>query len=325
MRQEERFKISLYQNGTHSLRQGLEAYRSFANGGEPIQLKDAIMGIHHGVELLFKEMLVQHNQFLIFENLRDVAKKQKDADQMGLGIFFIENPPRTVSFMEAVSRVEAFLQPHLLDKDLLRLLEDLNHMRNQLEHYTIDANIEEIDRLIAEIRDPLLALFNSSFGATPELEDDSVEEIWAEARNRSLEATALQARVRKLMQLFDGQAVSGKLLTGDKQLDLPSFDKVEVNYKIPEWPMQRFDLFGQSGRENWAVEVKAKIGRGRSGDDLVLDLESYANVAQAQPWLVKGVSVSDRLRDTAGSMNIYLSDERDIRALERAVDPNRLF
>ena len=86
------FKISLRENGAHSLWRGIESFDEFDNSQNKMMLKDAIMFLHHGVELLMKEVLVSNSPFLIFEDLRSASKKQKQADKLGLGIFSRKSP-----------------------------------------------------------------------------------------------------------------------------------------------------------------------------------------------------------------------------------------
>jgi hypothetical protein len=44
------------------------------------------------------------------------------------------------SYEVAIERVEAFLNPQELSKTLRDQLDELNRVRNQLEHYAIDAD-----------------------------------------------------------------------------------------------------------------------------------------------------------------------------------------
>src|SRR5260370_17722797 len=107
-------------------------------------LKDTIMFLHQSIELLMKEMLVQHSPYLIFEELKDIPKKQKEANKKGIGIFFIDNPPKSVTYEAAISRVEAFINPPELDDNLKQNLEKLNRQRNQLKHYAIDGDKQKV-------------------------------------------------------------------------------------------------------------------------------------------------------------------------------------
>src|SRR5436190_18867553 len=111
---------------------GLECYREYDRTSNQMLLKEAIMFLHHGIELLMKEMLVQHNQYLIFEDLKDLPRKQKEANEKGIGIFLIKNPPKSVTYDVAIKRVEAFINPPQLDENLMDNLESLNRLRNQL-------------------------------------------------------------------------------------------------------------------------------------------------------------------------------------------------
>jgi hypothetical protein len=55
------------------------------------------MYVHHGVELLMKQILVQHSEYLLFDDLGDATlKKQKQANKEQTGVFQLEKPPRTV-------------------------------------------------------------------------------------------------------------------------------------------------------------------------------------------------------------------------------------
>ncbi len=81
-------KISLRENGEHSFKRSLEFYKAYERTHDQMLLKDAIIFLHHGIELLMKEVLIRHSPYLIFEDLKDVPSKQKDADKQGVGIFF---------------------------------------------------------------------------------------------------------------------------------------------------------------------------------------------------------------------------------------------
>jgi len=158
---ERRFAISLAENGLHSLDRAASAFEQFNSTGTEILLKDAIMFLHHGVELLMKQILVNHSEYLVFENLQDASRKQMRADELGLAVLFLENPPRTVTFLEAIDRVRAFVRPPELTDYLVADLGKLNRLRNQLEHYAIDVDAKEIAKLIASIHSQLMALFEA--------------------------------------------------------------------------------------------------------------------------------------------------------------------
>jgi hypothetical protein len=76
----DKFQISLRENGEHAFKRSLESYREYEKTNDQMLLKDTIMFLHQSVELLTKQMLVNHSPYLIFEDLRDIPKKQKEAN-----------------------------------------------------------------------------------------------------------------------------------------------------------------------------------------------------------------------------------------------------
>src|SRR5215211_5177835 len=53
------------------------------------------------------------------------------------------------SYELAIDRVAVFVKPAELSKDLRRSLERLNRLRNQVEHYALEADKEELVRLLS--------------------------------------------------------------------------------------------------------------------------------------------------------------------------------
>jgi hypothetical protein len=96
---------------------------------------------------------VKQNEFLIFEDLKGVAKKKKEADRQSIGIFDLEQPPKTITCEEAVERVQAFAPRTNVDAGLVQNLRKLNRLRNQLEHYAIAADEEEVTKILSPLKD----------------------------------------------------------------------------------------------------------------------------------------------------------------------------
>ncbi len=155
------FKITLLQNGVHSLERGFQRFDEYLREDDDFLLKEAIMFIHHGIELLLKQLLAQANEFLIFSDLRQVVRKQQQAKKQGLHLLDLEDPPHTVTYLDAIERVDAFLDVPEFDARLQKALRELNRWRNMLEHYAIEADREAILRILADIRVPLLAVFKA--------------------------------------------------------------------------------------------------------------------------------------------------------------------
>jgi hypothetical protein len=156
------FRITLLENGIHSLERGFESVDEYLRKEEDeFLLKEAILFIHHGIELLLKQLLVQESRFLIFSDLGSVVRRQREANQKGVDIFSLEKPPRTISYPEAIERVDAFLDVPEFAHQLQRDLRGLNQLRNRLEHYAIKTDKIRTVRLLSKIRVPLLRLFEA--------------------------------------------------------------------------------------------------------------------------------------------------------------------
>ena len=215
---EGKFDISLRENGEHSFKRSLESYQAYENSRDLMFLKDTIMFLHQSIELLMKEMLVGHSPYLIFEELKDIPRKQIEAKKQGIGIFFIEKPPRSVTYEVAIDRVEAFLNPIELDENLKQNLDRLNRLRNQLEHYAIKADREEVVQILEAIHKPILQLFENHLGPLTQLQTTQLEQTWKNISATSREHKKFNHEISLLMRKFNGQQVPGGLLDLNKCL-----------------------------------------------------------------------------------------------------------
>ncbi|MGB3587122.1 MAG: hypothetical protein WBA23_11310, partial [Tunicatimonas sp.] len=67
-----KLKISLEANGIHSFNRGLNTFSDYEQGDkkDDFLLKESIMFLHHGIELLMKQMLVNTaDESLIFSDI----------------------------------------------------------------------------------------------------------------------------------------------------------------------------------------------------------------------------------------------------------------
>ena len=113
------------------------------------------MFFNHGVELLMKDVLARQNDYLIFDSLGEVAKKKLQVKEPEKSVFDLENPPKTINFEEALTRVRAFLKPTIFDDELLANLRTLNKLRNKIEHHEVLLDGQTVQQLIDAIREPL--------------------------------------------------------------------------------------------------------------------------------------------------------------------------
>jgi hypothetical protein len=174
------FKISLYENGKHSLKRGLEELITYesASTKDNFKLKEAIMFLHHGLELLLKQILVNTNgEYLIFSDIgHDTINKVLKAKKEDQSVFNIKKPVHTATYLEVVQRTKAFVEFPILSESLETRLKELNSLRNNLEHYGIDRERIGVENLLFKLRKPILKFFKD---ANIEIEE-SVENDWIE-------------------------------------------------------------------------------------------------------------------------------------------------
>jgi hypothetical protein len=316
------FSLVLKENGIHSFTKGAESLDEFMIKENQIILKDAIMFMHHGIELLMKQILVNKSEFLIFEDLQDAAKKQKQADSLGAGIFFLEKPPKTVSYEEAINRVEAFVKPPELDQKLILNLTRLNQLRNQLEHYALHIETEKIIKILSEIREPLFTLFENQIGGIKKIETKKTKKTWDDIRINNDFQSSYEKRVFELLIGFDFQEVPGRLLGIENNKVLPHFHYIGreiIPSKIEGVSSVDFnhDFYCESEKENWIIEVKGKV----LYTDLVIKTlqRMRFSAKNAQPWLIVFSTPTSELIKFCKNAKVYLTGEEEWYTLEKIV------
>jgi hypothetical protein len=317
-----RFRIGLKENGLHSLWRGVESYQQYRNSPDIWLLKEAVMFLHHGTELLMKEILVQHSEYLIFEDLgQDTVKKQKQAAQKGLGIFYLPKPPRTVAYLDAIDRVEAFVNPPELDEPLLTWLRQLNQHRNQLEHYAVDADAATVARLITNLLRPLVELFEAQLGGVKQIEPANVSKTVDEAQALVSEYRLVEQEVCALVQRFKGQKVPGRLFGISGEFALPDFSKggVTSNYRPAELDGAAVDVLAESEQARWVIEVKADPGR-RALLWALSQINANSAVLDATAWLIAFADVPDQFKQMARDQDVLITGASEWEELKQIIE-----
>lgn len=298
-----KLKISLVENGLHSLRNGITSFDKYIqitdsskrSSKNRFLLRDSVMSLHHGIELLMKEVLVRKSEFLIFEKLDDAAAKQKSANAQGIGIFSLENPPRTVTYEEAINRVEAFIKPEQLTIDLRKKLSQLNLLRNQLEHYAIDINESDIVQLISGIREPLIELLNNALGKDVIPETHQVKEAWTRIGKRAEYYKQIEGEVFRVLPEIGGKTLPGYLLDTDNEVTLPKF--LPFQNGLP-------DLSGEIDGKVWQVELWTHF----SSHPLFLDRLERMKAKGIQIWIIIFGPITSVERAKAKKYGAYITD-----------------
>jgi hypothetical protein len=312
---DDKFTITLRENGLHSLSRALEAYDDYDKHQNKMSLKDAILFLHHGIELLMKEILINHSPFLIFEDLRDAAIKQKKADESKTGIFFLDKPPKTVTYEDAIKRVSAFVKPSELTPDLQGNLAELNQYRNHLEHYAIDVDKEKIVKFLAALHKPLIYLFENQIDNFQIIQGAGTSRIWNELESKAKFYNEAEKEVYKVMQLFNGQKIPGYLLNVESEFTLPIFTHIYSNYSPTNRKDRKrvVDIFAEGDDVRWVVEVKGVLSSTLRTIEQILD-HSYA--LHATPWLVVFSELDIHVQNVAKNKNVLLTSINELNKLK---------
>jgi hypothetical protein len=150
-------EITPYQNGIHSLAEGLRYLNSFLNEGtDPFKMKEVVIKIHHGLETLFKDILFQKNPIFLLDE-KTTIKQVLECYQ---GFFegknsYLFDEAKTITPSDAIKRIKALrISSGMASKDFTHLTESfdtLNSLRNQLQHFALKANPDVIVRVLGNL------------------------------------------------------------------------------------------------------------------------------------------------------------------------------
>ena len=310
----DKIQITLIENGEHSLRKGIEAYKLFQKkrgetSKKKMLLKEALMFIHQGVELLLKEILVRKSEFLIFSDLKLATKKQLQADREGKGIFYLDNPPHTVTYSEAIDRVCAFIEK--LDVEFQNSLNELNNFRNQIEHYQIDVTKDEIENIIEKVLPPLETLLEEklSIQLSPDLEKE-IKVIQDLSTKRHQFYSDAEKQFSELIPLLSGNELNKNLMFSEQDVRIPEFK--EILKEPREYSKSRNlryipDFLIKTKKEDWIVEIKGN----QFAEHTFYNLFDFADKLDDKPqlWLVTiGEIKSKTLKQRLKEKGIYVSN-----------------
>lgn len=148
-------KFTLLDNGADSLKsayENLETLKNIAEGGQH-RLKDSVIFLNHGVELLLKLILKKHSPSLMFDKINEYleAKQKLKKKEDAKTVFDINKKLKTVSLFEALTRVE-----YLCDIDIPENFRGsilyVNKIRNQFMHYEVELDEQETETLVTKLQ-----------------------------------------------------------------------------------------------------------------------------------------------------------------------------
>lgn len=149
--------ITPYKNGIHSLAEGLNCLQQFLErDDDPYLMKEVVLKTHHGLETLLKDLLFQRNPvFLLVDRttvsqILDFYKGFFDGKNS-----YLFDEAKTITPEETINRIKDLkIISGISNKDFQQLansFKTLNAVRNQLQHFAIKANPEEIIRVLGNL------------------------------------------------------------------------------------------------------------------------------------------------------------------------------
>lgn len=153
-KEQETFGFSLMGNGTDSIKKAHDCFEKMDQlvKGVDHHLKDAVIFLNHGIEILLKVMLEEKNSFLMFNDIDKYQKaKEKMKKENKKDIFEVNPELKTVTLIEALRRLEYLCDVEIDNKMKLAILE-INETRNKLMHSNLLLNERELNKLIIELK-----------------------------------------------------------------------------------------------------------------------------------------------------------------------------
>lgn len=315
--------LSLMENAIHSYTNGKKKLSAFNKNQNQWDLKEAILYIHNGMELLLKHILAEQNEFLIFEDVNEASKSKIKAKEQGVNIFELNKPPNTVKFASAISRVKSIYDGS--ETDIFGLLEELNKLRNQIQHYGGQLNTIKTYELLESLTKKSSNLF-SHFNIKIAKLENTVEGISSITNHYVRNEKELLTRLITLMQKFNGQSVDPNLFSrsGDA-ITLPKFTEIDPYIStsrsqfINLLNIDLVDIQAIDVRNNmWLVELKMYSSHSKFRishlEETIQKLAQTGNIV----WLVIWSAVPRALINFTAQMgNVYVSGMEQIERLEK--------
>lgn len=209
-------EFTLLDNGIDSLKKtqdSLKRFKELHRQNSYHLLKDAIIYLNHGIEILLKYILSSRNESLIFKDIKVYMKAKEQLKYMppkerGFGTYLEKNMPtvfdvpkeklqykilETITLREAVDRVE-FLCDIEITKEFRNSIYLINKYRNDITHHSINLTSEEEEDLINELK--ILYVNVLSFF------EEQISEIYEKIDSERFEVT--QAEVKQWQQDMEG-------------------------------------------------------------------------------------------------------------------------
>ncbi|NRG36645.1 hypothetical protein [Bacillus subtilis] len=166
-------EYSLLENGIDSLKKAKVNIKEFEKYPEELSyhfLKDAIIFLNHGIEILLKYILSERHESLIFTDINlymDAKEKLKNESKSKrkpfginykLNVFDVElgnnnkkKSLHTINLKETIKRIKLLLDIDI-SKDVDSAIILINNYRNHITHHSISLDDENVKELVEKLK-----------------------------------------------------------------------------------------------------------------------------------------------------------------------------
>lgn len=171
-------KLNFLDSGMDSLKKGFESFLNYEritffnedNISEEMRfyhLKDAILFIQHGIEILVKKIIQNHSEYLLFSQIDNHVKNAlKQKHEQNLNSVFetdLKHKIHTVTFNESIERLKIIPQVKI-SSQLEKRLNELESYRNIIMHSEPYLNEYDINATFDGLSDELDIFFHENIG-----------------------------------------------------------------------------------------------------------------------------------------------------------------
>ncbi|MCQ6333878.1 MULTISPECIES: hypothetical protein [Bacillus cereus group] len=145
--------MDILENGLHSLKNAIHNLKKLETASEDEReyiIKDAIIGLHHSTETLFKYLVKENQEILIYKDLNDYFTKEMKhilTGNVGVSKGYQGN---TITFLEAIDRAAVLNNLEISEIDY-GAFKRLNILRNSITHHEYDLTEDLIKFLITQV------------------------------------------------------------------------------------------------------------------------------------------------------------------------------
>ncbi|WP_410976736.1 hypothetical protein [Bacillus cereus] len=154
--------MDILENGLHSLKNAIHNLNQLEAAPESDReyiIKDTIIGLHHSTETLFKYLVKEKHELLIFKDLNDYFTKELRNRLDNNAENSKSYQGNTITYIEAINRATVLYDLQISQNDNATFLK-LNKLRNFITHHEYDLTEDQIKFLIAQLLTIVFPIYN---------------------------------------------------------------------------------------------------------------------------------------------------------------------